>query len=239
MNNETPAISRDKVGDEPLRPDRCPDNSRFLSNRQKARNRQRLLSLAPPMRFLIDSGVPLYWDVGCGHGEFLVYMARHNRKAIFFATEIKRRRAEETRFKISRAGLNNAFVFRYDSATLAEDLPVSCLAGIFINHPDPWPKDRHHKNRLIAPDTATAFANCLIGGGNLVYVSDHQEAAMDALVVLDAEEKLVNINGPGKYTCNLPPEALPGIDERLRTRYENKAHRQGIKVFYMLYRARK
>lgn len=198
-----------------------------LLNRQRFREWRRSQSIWPPVNLVLSKNRQTYWDAGCGHGEFLVGMAKRDENSIFFGTEIKRRRSEETRFRIARAKLVNAYIFRYDSSALAEDMPDECLDGIYVNHPDPWPKDRHHKNRLIGPDTVKEFSRILKKNGFLLYASDHKDAALAAREVLEGEHTLENTSGKGEFVHD--------VEGRILTRYESKARDNGQPIYFLNY----
>jgi tRNA (guanine-N7-)-methyltransferase len=90
-------------------------------------------------------------------------------------------------------GLTNIRVVQHDAAEVLRDMvPPESVDGIHIFFPDPWPKKRHHKRRLLQPAFATLAAECLRPGGYLHVATDWQDYAEQALEVLGAVPALGN-----------------------------------------------
>jgi tRNA (guanine-N7-)-methyltransferase len=96
--------------------------------------------------------------------------------------------------------------------------------------PDPWPKSKHHKRRLVNPEFAALVANRLAPDGELQVATDWEHYAHSMRVVLDAEPGLENLAGEGRFA--------PRNEERPTTRFEARGVRLGHQVWDLAYRRR-
>jgi tRNA (guanine-N7-)-methyltransferase len=136
-----------------------------------------------------DPSRPLEIDLGCGDGTFTVAMARAHPERDFLAVERLKGRVEKTAKKIAAAHLPNAKVMRLESAyTVSWLLPTAAVSRLHLLCPDPWPKKRHHKNRLINHDEFLPGLERILepGTGEFLIKSDHQEYFQNALANLAA-----------------------------------------------------
>jgi tRNA (guanine-N7-)-methyltransferase len=152
---------------------------------------------AGPVDFAAIFGrrAPVEMEIGVGKGRFLLGAAAADRDRDFFGLEIEAEYAAIVRVRAERAGLPNVRVERLDGkAFVASRLAPGCLAALHVYFPDPWPKKRHHKRRLVDPGWAAAAARALEPGGLLRVASDHAEywAVIDA--VLSAEPLLAKLS---------------------------------------------
>jgi tRNA (guanine-N7-)-methyltransferase len=108
-------------------------------------------------------------------------------------------------------------VVRHDAVEVLRDMiPAGSLAAIHVFFPDPWPKKRHHKRRLLQPDFAMLAASRLAPGGMLHVATDWQEYADHVLAVLSATPGLAN--------------TVEGFAPRPATRPQTKFEKRGIKL---------
>jgi tRNA (guanine-N7-)-methyltransferase len=110
---------------------------------------------------------------------------------------------------------------------LRERIPSGSLTGVRLYFPDPWPKKRHHKRRLINPPFASLLADRLSSGGRLRLATDWQDYAEQMLAVLNAESGLENEAGDG---------FAPRFEGRNITRFEARGQRLGHPVWDLCYR---
>jgi len=119
---------------------------------------------------------PVEMEIGVGKGRFLLAAASARRDCDFFGLEIEPEYAAITRLRAERAGLSNLRCERLDGkAFVLRRLSPASLAALHVYFPDPWPKKRHHKRRLVDPEWAAAAARALVPGGLLRIASDHME----------------------------------------------------------------
>jgi tRNA (guanine-N7-)-methyltransferase len=138
---------------------------------------------------------PVEMEIGVGKGRFLLNAAAGNRDRDYFGLEIEAEYAAIVRVRAERAGLTNLRVERLDGkAFVSSRLAPGALAALHVYFPDPWPKKRHHKRRLVDAAWATAAALALEPGGLLRVASDHAEywAVVDS--VLSAEPLLAKLS---------------------------------------------
>ena len=125
---------------------------------------------------LVRGGRPLEIDLGCGDGGFLLDMARCHPERDFLGVERLLGRVRKVCRKISRAGLENARVLRLDNKYVIEWLlPAACVSRLHVMCPDPWPKVRHHRRRLIQADFLHAVRRVLRDDGEFLFMTDHEE----------------------------------------------------------------
>jgi tRNA (guanine-N7-)-methyltransferase len=95
--------------------------------------------------------------------------------------------------RVSEFGLTNIRVIQHDAVEIvAAMIPPASLAGIHVFFPDPWPKKRHHKRRLLTPAFVQELALRLAPGGYLHVATDWEDYAQEILAVLAAEPLLAN-----------------------------------------------
>ena len=99
------------------------------------------------------------------------------------------------------------------------------LDRVYINFPDPWPKKRHHKRRLIKPGFIKVLAEKLNCGGEIHIATDHEAYAMEILDFFEKEAALKNKNELGAF--------LPQKEGIPKSKYEKKFISAGERIFYL------
>jgi tRNA (guanine-N7-)-methyltransferase len=163
-------------------------------------------------------------EIGCGTGVSTVAMAASEPDLDVIAVEVYRRGLAQLLTGIEREGLTNVRLIRGDGVDVLEHLlaPAS-LTGVRVFFPDPWPKVRHHKRRLLQPATVALIADRLRPGGILHAATDHPGYAEQIGEVGDAEPALRRLSG------DISPD-LPISVRRPVTKYEGKAQLAGSAV---------
>jgi tRNA (guanine-N7-)-methyltransferase len=162
-------------------------------------------------------------EIGCGKGGFLLNRARAHPDRGFLGIEWANKICSYAADRMVRWGVTNVRLMRTDARHLVmHHLPAECLTILHVYHPDPWPKKRHHKRRLIQPDFVAAAVNALIPGGRLAIQTDHADYFEQIRQVLAGEPLLTQV--PFDV-----PEA--GVQEgRVSTNYEIKYLREGREI---------
>jgi len=159
-------------------------------------------------------------EIGSGKGRFLLELATAHPERNFLAVERSGKYHALCCQRAARRGLRNVRLLR----TTAEDLLFRLVApatveNIFVLFPDPWPKKRHHKRRLMKPDAVAALAAALGPGGRLLVKSDHPGYAEVISEVLSAEPALEPVD---------PVAAFNGLP---MTGFEHKYRDQGREIY--------
>jgi len=145
-----------------------------------------------------DFSRPLEIDLGSGDGTFLVEMARQHPERDFLGVERLGGRVLKTAKKIKRAGLQNARVLQLESAyTVGWLLPALSISRLHLLCPDPWPKKRHHKNRLVNNvEFLNGLERILVPGGEFLLKTDHEDFFHNAIESLSQRSAFERLDWP-------------------------------------------
>ena len=125
---------------------------------------------------LCRDGRPLEVDLGSGDGAFLVAMAQHHPERDFLGVERLLGRVRKVCRKLTAQQLDNARVLRLESRYVCEWLlPDAGVSRLHLLCPDPWPKLRHHRRRLVQLEFLAAVWRVLAAGGEFLFMTDHEE----------------------------------------------------------------
>jgi len=170
---------------------------------------------------------PLVVEIGSGMGETTLEIAKAEPATDFLAIEVHAPGVGSLLRGIEAAGLTNLRVIRHDALDVLEQMIADgSLAGIHLFFPDPWPKKRHHKRRLVQPAFAALAARKLAAGGMLHLATDWPDYAEQMLTVLSAEPLLENtVEG-----------FAPRPERRPRTKFETRGELLGHPVRDLIFR---
>jgi tRNA (guanine-N7-)-methyltransferase len=171
---------------------------------------------------------PVVLEIGSGTGTSTLAMAHAEPDVDVVAVEVYRRGLAQLLTAIDREQVTNIRLVRGDALDVLEHMVApGSLTGVRVFFPDPWPKSRHHKRRLLQPSTIALIADRLRPGGVLHAATDHSGYAAHIATVGDAEPLLRRI-GPERID-------LPISVQRPITKYENKAADAGSAVAELLW----
>lgn len=132
-------------------------------------------------------------EIGCGMGETTAAIAAAHPETDFLGIEVHTPGVGSLLKLIDEGGLTNLRVIQHDAVeVLREMIAPASLDGAHIFFPDPWPKKRHHKRRLVQTDFVALLASRLKPGGYVHLATDWEEYAGQMLEVLSAEPELEN-----------------------------------------------
>jgi len=136
---------------------------------------------------------PVVLEIGFGMGETTAAIAQAHPELDFIGVEVHSPGVGALLNRIVQLGLRNLRVIRHDATEVVERMiaPAS-LHGVHVYFPDPWPKKRHHKRRLLGASFVHALAQRLSAGGYLHVATDWMPYAAEILVTLEAEALLRN-----------------------------------------------
>jgi tRNA (guanine-N7-)-methyltransferase len=141
----------------------------------------------------LGGGGPVVLEIGFGLGHATVEMASADPLTTILAVDVHTPGVHRLLVRLDRLGLGNVRVQEGDAVELLDErIPPASLAGIRIFFPDPWPKARHHKRRIIRPDLVRLMASRLQPAGTLHCATDWVPYADAMLEVLDAEPMMRN-----------------------------------------------
>nr|WP_124081256.1 tRNA (guanosine(46)-N7)-methyltransferase TrmB [Pigmentiphaga humi] len=160
---------------------------------------------------------PTVLEIGFGMGETTEKIALAHPGRNFLGVEVFNAGVGAMLRRIETSGLNNLRIVQHDAVEVMRDMiPPGSLAGVHIYFPDPWPKKRHHKRRLIQPPFIALLASRIAPGGYLHCATDWQHYAEQMLEVLGGEPQLAN-------TCE-------GYAERPAWRPQTKFETRGLRL---------
>ena len=160
-------------------------------------------------------------EIGFGMGIATAAIAEANTDKNYLGIEVHRPGVGKLLWEIEQRSLGNIRIIEHDAAEVfARMIPPASLEGIHLFFPDPWPKKRHHKRRLVTRPFTQVLARSLKNGGYLYMVTDWEDYAHWALEELSAAEGLVNA-----YPGFAPPQAW-----RPKTKFERKGLEQNHPV---------
>jgi tRNA (guanine-N7-)-methyltransferase len=172
---------------------------------------------------------PLVVEIGFGNGEALAQAASLSPETNFLGIEVHRPGVGHLFLRLQERGITNVRVYCADAvAILSDKLPDHGLAGINLFFPDPWPKKRHHKRRLVDHDFARLVASKLVPGGLFHAATDWEDYARQMQEVLESCDTLVREEGQGALASRARP----------RTKFEERGERLGHGVWDLLFARR-
>ena len=160
--------------------------------------RRRVLREA--LQGILTTDRPLVWELGCGHGHFLTAYAQTHPERVCVGIDIVSERIERALRKRDRAKLANLHFIRAEARLFLEELPPRArFEDIFVLFPDPWPKLRHHKHRIMQPDFLTAAAARATATAHLCFRTDFTPYFNEAAAVVRAHRDWTVVGEPWPY----------------------------------------
>ncbi|MCK4503870.1 MAG: tRNA (guanosine(46)-N7)-methyltransferase TrmB, partial [Desulfuromonadales bacterium] len=152
---------------------------------------------------LFGNDKPISLEIGCGIGDFIIQIAARHPEQNFIAIDIFNRGCRQTCTRIERANLPNILMLRIEARYLMHHyLGKDSLEAIYINCPDPWPKKRQRKRRLLNHDFLDLALYCLHDNGKLNFCTDFVDYGETAAELLSRDERFINL-ADSPYTHDL------------------------------------
>jgi tRNA (guanine-N7-)-methyltransferase len=232
----------DEEGDAP----RGPWPERQFYGRQKARplrprQQERLERLLPRLKVdilkpaparlaaLFGGGFEDVWlEIGFGGGEHLAWQAGRNPDIGFIGVEPFINGVVSLLGHVEERGLDNVLIFDREAAAILEWLPDASIGRAFILFPDPWPKARHRKRRLVSQQTLARLARVMKRGAELRIATDIGDYALTTLLALQAVPAF-------RWQAKSARDWRERPSDWPETRYEAKARAAGRRRYYFRY----
>ncbi|MFI5491650.1 tRNA (guanosine(46)-N7)-methyltransferase TrmB [Actinoplanes sp. NPDC051859] len=177
---------------------------------------------------LFGRAAPRVLEIGFGMGETTAAMAAANPGRDYLAIEVHTPGIGNLLALVRDQSLSNVRVAHGDAMELVRRLAPGSLAAVHVYFPDPWPKARHHKRRLIQPAHVALLRERLRVGGTLHCATDWAEYAAAMAETLDGDLGLMNAHAG----------YAPRPDHRPLTKFEQRGVRAGREIFDLVYRRR-
>lgn len=183
---------------------------------------------------MVESHPGEVWaEVGFGGGEHLTWQAERHPDALIIGAEPFLNGVAKLLGQVEDLGLSNIRICHGDAKPLLAAMPDGCLSKLFVLHPDPWPKARHHKRRMISKPFLLHAARLLKPGGELRVSSDIPDYV---------RWTLLHVQLHNRQSYDFVWEAVQSADWKERpsdwpqTRYDAKGVREGRPDTYLRFR---
>jgi tRNA (guanine-N7-)-methyltransferase len=181
------------------------------------------------LQTLFGREAPCTLEIGFGNGDNLAELAALHPELNYLGVEVHRPGVGRLLLSIEERALTNVRVICHDAVeVLQTQLPLQSLAEVLILFPDPWPKKRHHKRRLVQAAFVELVTGRLAPAGLLRFATDWEPYAREALAVMDSNPRLSNLATDGTFVEH-PAERRP-------TRFEQRGTRLGHGVWDLAFR---
>lgn len=172
---------------------------------------------------------PTDLEIGFGDGGALLDMAEKNPDRNFIGAEVHRPGVGRLLLQLEARRIANVRVFCADGIeVLSAAIAEHSLEAVYLYFPDPWPKKKHHKRRILQGAFIELIADRLTAGGRLHFASDWQPYAEQALERLEQSGRFENCAGAGRFS--------PRQDERPLTKFERRGRNLGHEVWDIVMR---
>jgi tRNA (guanine-N7-)-methyltransferase len=165
---------------------------------------QEELPSPPDWQALFGNNHPLALEIGCGIGDFLVQEAMQHPELNFIAVDYYNQGCLKSCRRLERHGLQNVRVLRAEAREfMVSFLPKLSLQRVYINCPDPWPKKRHRKRRLVNAAFMAFLADYLKPGGDFFFATDFDDYGIDVANMMAQQAGYENSLAPDLYRHEL------------------------------------
>jgi tRNA (guanine-N7-)-methyltransferase len=166
---------------------------------------------------------PVILEIGSGKGRFLISTATERPDMNLLGIEKSLHYHRVIRDRVAKRRLTNVSLINHDAFLVMQKmLPDASIAEIHIYFPDPWPRKREQKRRIIRPDALQEMRRVLVAGGSGIFVTDHRDYFEAAASVIEQQFEA--------------ERRIPQRDEPPRTNYEAKYRSEGREIFEVRFR---
>jgi tRNA (guanine-N7-)-methyltransferase len=176
---------------------------------------------------LFGRQAPCHLEIGFGMGDALLEEARAHPENNYLGVEVYLPGVGELLLRLREMEITNVRIDQRDAMEVLECLPAGSLERVSLFFPDPWPKQRHHKRRLVQAPFVAKLRRVLEPAGHFHAATDWDDYAHHMIGVMEAADGFINGAGSGKF--------YPGPVERPLTKFEKRGLRRGHEVRDLLY----
>lgn len=187
------------------------------------------LAMPADWEAIFDNPNPLALEIGCGIGDFIVKTASDRPDINFIAIDFYNKGCYKTCRRIDNGGLSNVRVLREEARQfIAERIPKESLNAVYINCPDPWPKKKHRKRRLVNRPFVEFLNNYLAPGADFFFATDFDDYGIDVAGMMAGMERFANQLSPDLYRHEMEDYHL--------SKYMRKFMADGKKIYFVHYK---
>lgn len=187
------------------------------------------LPAMPDWHGIFGNDRPLALEIGCGVGDFVAQMAELHPEWNFIAIDFYNKGCLKTCKRLDKLGLDNVRVVRDEARGFVERfLPLRSLQAVIINCPDPWPKLRHRKRRLVNSGFVDFLSGYLYSGADFYFSTDFDDYGQDVANFMAEQPGFTNMLAPDLYRHELTGYPL--------SKYMLKFMGEGKQIYFVHYR---
>jgi tRNA (guanine-N7-)-methyltransferase len=187
------------------------------------------LAVKPDWRQIFGNDNPLVLEIGCGVGDFASQMAVLHPQWNYLALDYYNKGCLKTCKRADKAGLDNLRVVRDEARSFMDRcIQAASLKAVIINCPDPWPKMRHRKRRLVNVEFVSYLAAFMQPGADLYFATDFVDYGLDVAGMMPDVSGFENVLSPDLYRHELLGYPL--------SKYMLKFMAEGKQIYYVHYR---
>lgn len=180
------------------------------------------------LKHIFGREAPVNLEIGFGDGRSLLQMALENPECNFIGIEVYKVGIAKLLLGIKKYNLTNIRVYCADAIEVLNNcLPDGSLRQVQLFFPDPWPKARHHKRRIVQPNFVNLVASKLKNDGRFHMATDWENYAQHMLAIMEQEDVFINVAGKGNFALRPSTRAL--------TKFEQRGHRLGYGTWDLIF----
>lgn len=186
---------------------------------------------APPLDWaeIFGNSNPLALEIGCGIGDFIAKTAADRPEINFIAIDFYNKGCDKTCRRLEKHGITNVRVLRVEARQfVTEQIPLNSLTTVYINCPDPWPKTRHRKRRLVNSEFIDFLKGYMQPGGDFYFATDFEDYGLDVAALMATRTDFANVLEPDLHRDDL--------DNYHRSKYMLKFMAEGKTIRFVHYR---
>lgn len=182
-----------------------------------------------PWNEIFGNSNPLALEIGCGIGDFIAKTALENPDINFIAIDYYNKGCDKTCRRLEKLAVSNVRVLRVEAREFVTTrIPIASLTALYINCPDPWPKKRHRKRRLVNRGFMDFIRDYLLPGADFFFATDFDDYGLDVAALMAERNDYANMLAPDLYRFDL--------DGYHRSKYMLKFMEEGKPIHFIHYR---